>query len=53
MKLPAWFGPSLRLLLLFYLLCFTTLFTWELKGKYSVTGDEPHYLVMASTGWLK
>lgn len=36
------------LLGIYFSLAFLTLCVWEKKGLYSVTGDEPHYLVMAN-----
>lgn len=36
------------ILILYYIFSFGTLFVWNIHNKYSVTGDEPHYLVMAS-----
>lgn len=35
-------------LLIYSVFALTTFFYWDANGKYSVTGDEPHYLVMAS-----
>ena len=40
---------SLLIIILIYgLLSLVTIFSWQEKGIYTVTGDEPHYLVMAS-----
>jgi hypothetical protein len=38
----------LVLLAIYFVFSVVTLLTWHHKGRYSVTGDEPHYLVMAS-----
>ena len=37
-----------RALLIYLIAALTTLLLWELRGLNQVTGDEPHYLVMAS-----
>ncbi|MES2203863.1 MAG: hypothetical protein V4496_01450 [Pseudomonadota bacterium] len=41
-------SPLLRLLAIYFLLSITTLFSWHHSSRNNVTGDEPHYLVMAS-----
>ncbi|MFC2002709.1 hypothetical protein ACFLV4_02005 [Chloroflexota bacterium] len=39
--------PTL-LIIIYLVLAFTTFVVWQTSERYSVTGDEPHYLVMAS-----
>ncbi len=36
------------LLIIYLFFSLSTFFIWRIKGEYWVTGDEPHYLVMAS-----
>ncbi len=40
--------PLALLLAGYWLLASATLLTWQNQSKYYVTGDEPHYLVMAN-----
>lgn len=41
-------NPGRALLVAFYCFCFTTLTLWSVNGRFAVTGDEPHYLIMAN-----
>ena len=40
--------PLMLLLLVYWTLCFVTFFSWSGNRWYPVTGDEPHYLAIAS-----
>lgn len=41
-------NPSWAIYVAFLVLALITFGTWTIQGRYTVTGDEPHYLVMAN-----
>ena len=38
--------PIISILFVYFIFSIATLFLWEKRGINTVTGDEPHYLVM-------